>query len=172
MISNEEYDACVERYADMVFRIAINYCRSMEDAEDIVQDVFFKLLQTKTGFKDEEHRKRWLIRVTVNSCKNLLRSSYYKRMELMEQEEMLAVLNSFHQEMFGNDELKTKVFEAVTSLPEKLRIVVHLYYYEDYSVKEIAKILKKSDSVILTRLHRARTKLKEELKEVWHDENK
>lgn len=172
MISNEGYDACVERYADMILRIAINYCRNMEDAEDIVQDVFFKLLQAKTMFKDEEHRKRWLIRVTVNQCKNLLRSSYYQRMELMAQDEMIDALNSLHKEMFGDNELKIKVFEAVTTLPEKLRIVVHLYYYEDYSVKEIAKILKKSDSVILTRLHRARAKMKEELKEVWHNEIK
>lgn len=164
MISNEEFDACVEKYADMVLRIAVNYCRSMEDAEDIVQDVFFKLLQTRTRFKDEEHRKCWLIRVTANQCKNHLRSSYHQRVELVEQEKMIDDKDSFHQELFGEDVLKTRVFEAVTALPEKLRIVVHLYYYEDYSVKEIAKILKKSESVILTRLHRARAKMKEELK--------
>ena len=83
VVAEENYVSYVSRFADTVLRIAVNYCKELSDAEDMVQDVFLKLYETKTDFADDEHVKRWLIRVTVNTCKNHLASSWRRRMQLM-----------------------------------------------------------------------------------------
>ena len=153
-MSEEEYVKAVRTYADMVFRIAVNYCKRIQDAEDIVQDVFLKLYQHDKAFADEEHLKRWLIRVTVNKSKDLLASSWYKRVgSLAEMEPELT---------FATPE-KGELYEAVRSLPAKYRAVVHLYYYEDYSVREIAAILHRKETTIQTQLMRGREMLKQQL---------
>ena len=170
MASQEEYEWGVKTYANMVLRIAVNYCKQMEDAQDVVQEVFLKLLQYKKTFEDEEHRKYWLIRVTVNLCKKYLRSGYKQKVQCLDQVRMQEILELSGTEQEPVSETDELVFQAVTALPEKLRIVVYLFYYEEYSVKEIAEILKKSEAAILTRLHRARKKMKENLEGVWQDE--
>lgn len=170
LTSQEEYVWCVKNYTNMVLRIAVNYCKQMEDAQDLVQEVFLKLLQYKKRFKDEEHRKYWIIRVTVNLCKNYLHSGYKQKVQYMDHVSMQELLELSETEQDCVSETNERVFQAVTALPEKLRIVVYLFYYEEYSVKEIAEILKKSETAILTRLHRARKKMKENLEGVWQDE--
>ena len=80
MVAEENYVSYVSRFADTVLRIAVNYCKELSDAEDMVQDVFLKLYETKTDFADDEHVKRWLIRVTVNTCKNHLASTWQRRL--------------------------------------------------------------------------------------------
>lgn len=174
MISDREFDLCVQMYSDMIMRIAANYCKNTDDAEDIVQNTFLRLIQNKADFNDEEHRKRWLIRVAVNLCKNQFRSACRSRETLMANENIQNISDSLFCSYTGipseQSEAESGVFTAVTELPENMRIVVHLFYYEDYSVKDIADILGKSESVILTRLHRARNKLREKLKGAWHDE--
>ena len=92
MVAEENYVSYVSRFADTVLRIAVNYCKELSDAEDMVQDVFLKLYETKTDFADDEHVKRWLIRVTVNTCKNHLASAWRRRMQLMESQKMESVL--------------------------------------------------------------------------------
>lgn len=173
MVAEENYVSYVSRFADTVLRIAVNYCKELSDAEDMVQEVFLKLYETKTDFADEEHVKRWLIRVTVNTCKNHLASAWRRKMQLMEFQTMESVLEQaaggYPAEMAVLYE-DSALFEAVTSLPEKYRSVVHLYYYEDYSVKEIAQILQKKETAIRSRLMRARRMLKQQLKGAWHDE--
>ena len=84
VVSEEEYVRYAGLYMDMVLRIAINYCKEFSDAEDITQDVFLKLYETGTDFADDEHVKRWLIRVAVNDCKNYLASAWRRRMQPME----------------------------------------------------------------------------------------
>ena len=148
----EEYVKAVRTYADMVFRIAVNYCKRIQDAEDIVQDVFLKLYQHDKAFADEEHLKRWLIRVTVNKSKDLLASSWYKRVDsLAEMEPELT---------FATPE-KGELYEAVRNLPAKYRAVVHLYYYEDYSVREISNMLGRKESTIQSQLAAGRKKLRQ-----------
>lgn len=153
-MSEEKYVKAVRTYADMVFRIAVNYCKGVQDAEDIVQDVFLKLYQHGKDFSDEEHLKRWLIRVTVNKSKDLLASSWHKRVGSLAEAERKLVLTTPE---------KSELYEAVKELPAKYRIVVHLYYYEDYSVKEIAAILRRKETTIQTQLMRGRKMLKEQL---------
>ena len=88
MVSKEEYVRYAELYMDMVLRIAVNYCKEFSEAEDITQNVFLKLYETRTDFADDEHVKRWLIRVAVNDCKNCLASAWRRRMQPMESQKI------------------------------------------------------------------------------------
>ena len=145
-------------YKNDVYRLAFSYTKNISDSDDIVQNVFVKLYRKQDILeKKKEEIKKWLIRVTINECKTLLLSNWKKKItSLSEQEE------NIKSEMPSND-----VLRAVLDLPKKYRIVTYLYYYEDYKIKEIAQILKISETSIQTRLERARKQLKEILKEAW-----
>lgn len=157
------YLDAVDSYADTMYRIARSYCRCHADAEDIVQSAFEKLLLTKTEFQDEQHLKKWLIRVTVNEARNLCSSFWKRHMVSWENFETSQTYDFSYPE-------QSNLYDAVLKLPIKYRSVVHLYYYEDYSVKEIADILHLRETTVQTRMMRARKKLKEMLKEDWQDE--
>lgn len=157
------YEETVLRYKDMVYRIAFAGCPCRQDAEDVFQDVFFKLYGFDGDFSDEEHLKSWLIRVTLNCCKLLKRSAWFKkRTELTED-------IPAEGENAEDREAAKAVTEAVRSLPEKYRPIVMMYYYEEMSCKEIGTALKLNEATVRTRLKRAREKLKKEL-EVFQDE--
>lgn len=158
-----EYIRVVDTYANNIYRVALNYCRNRSDAEDVVQNVFLKLFETDTTFRDEEHIKRWLIRVTINKAKDLCSSVWKKRIVPIDAHD------SMSYQQFATAE-SSDLYDAVMRLSDKYRIIIHLYYYEDYAVKEIAEILGIKETTIQTRLMRARKKLKMELKEVWQDE--
>ena len=174
MLSEQLYTEYVRQYTDSMLRIAVNYCRQLSDAEYIVQDAFLKLYETDTPFKDSEHVKRWLIRVTINTCKNHLSSAWRRKIQPMGFQELeLAADHASGSDsswMSGFGEASA-LFEAVAALPEKYRSTVHLYYFESYSVRDIAQILQKKESAIQTRLMRARKMLKQQLKGAWHDES-
>jgi len=162
-VKRSVYIKAVDTYAGTLYRIACTYCRQHADAEDIVQTAFMKLYQTETEFQDEEHIKRWLIRVTVNEARNLCSSFWKKNVTSLESSGMIQPYD------FPRPEY-SDLYDAVLSLPGKYKIVVHLYYYEDYSVKEIAEILSLKETTVQTQLMRARKQLKIKLKEVWQDE--
>ena len=147
----------IRSYQDMVYRIAFICCKNASDAEDIMQDVFFRYLKNKTGFKSEEHLKAWLIRVTVNASKSLLRSAWFRKTTALPEKEIPHI----------EEQTKPDAYYAVMSLPEKYRSVVILYYYEEYTVGEIAKILHRTETAVQTQLQRARAMIKEKLKEEW-----
>lgn len=171
MLSGDTYAEYVRLYADSMLRIAASYCKDRSDAEDMVQESFLRLYETDTEFTDEEHVKRWLIRVTVNVCKNHLSSAWRRKMQPMGFEELTLTMNhTTDSAWFPDDSEASALFKAVVSLPEKYRSIVHLYYYESYSVKEIAQILQKKETTIQTRLMRARKMLKQSLKGAWQDE--
>lgn len=173
MLSEQLYTEYVRQYTDSMLRIAVNYCRQLSDAEDIVQEAFLKLYETDTPFTDTGHVRRWLIRVTINICKNHLSSAWRRRMQPMGFQELeLAADHAAATDtwMSGYGEASA-LFEAVAALPEKYRSTVHLYYFEAYSVKDIAQILQKKETAIQTRLMRARKMLKQQLKGAWHDES-
>lgn len=159
-MERSEFYRLAERYQDTVFRVALNYLRSVPDAEDMVQEVFLRLYTAKQPFQTDEHTKYWLIRVTGNLCKNLLRSPWRRRHISLED---LSASISF-QEPEQSD-----LFLTVMGLPEKYRTVLYLFYYEDCSVKDIARLLDLKESAVTTRLSRARRALKNELMEVVYD---
>ena len=158
------YEETVLRYKDMVYRIAFAQCPCRQDAEDVFQDVFLKLYNFNGDFSDEEHLKSWLIRVTLNCCKLLRRSAWFrKRMEFADN---IAETDTAYSEENAAAEA---VIAAVRALPEKYRPIVEMYYYEEMSCAEIAAALKMNEATVRTRLKRAREKLKKEL-EVFENE--
>lgn len=158
-MNSAEYRRISEKYIDTVYRAALSCCKNKADAEDAVQNAFMKLLKTDTEFTDDEHIKRWLIRVAVNECKNVWKSFRYRNIVSFEELEK-------EPEYF--DSSQSELFSEIMKLPKKYSTVIHLYYYEGYSVKEISEILNISQSNVQIRLMRARNKLKEMLKkEAW-----
>lgn len=142
-------------YKDDVYRLAVSYTHSVHDAEDVCQTVFLKLMEQKGLTPGKE--KAWLMQVTANQCRSLLRSVWRKRTEPIE-EQLNKELAFEHPEQQG-------VWECIQKLNPKYRIVVYLFYYEGYAVREIADILHISGTAVTTRLSRARRILEEELKE-------
>lgn len=138
----------VDVYFDMLVRIAYQYTRNLSDAEDIAQDTFLKLLEEKKVMNDV-YLKAWLIRVTINSCKDLKKSAWHRRTQPMD----LSVLQISAPE-------EQAVMEEIWDLPENYRNVIYLYYYEGYTVPEIASIIGKSVNTVSSWLTRGRKKLK------------
>ena len=140
------------RYKDDVYRLALSYTKSVQEAEDVCQTVFVKLMEQKHIQPEKE--RAWLMQVTANRCKNLLRSSWWKQTAALE--DALPLEASEHPEIRG----------IVMALPPKYRVVVYLHYYEELSTGEMARLLHISQSAVTTRLSRARKLLKEQLQEV------
>jgi len=148
-------------YQGSLFAAAFNVCKNARDAEDVVQDTFVQYYTTKKEFESEQHIRAWLMRVAVNKAKNVNRT-FWRRNKISIEDYMETLV-------FETPAAET-LFETVMQLPEKYRIVIHLYYYEEYAVREIAQILKLSESNVKIRLSRGRTMLKETLKEDWDDD--
>jgi RNA polymerase sigma-70 factor (ECF subfamily) len=149
----------IYRYQDTVYRIAFTYCRNTSDAEDIAQEAFLRYVKKMPRLQSEEHLKAWLIRVTLNIAKSLSTSSWSRKI----------VPLSEHDPVIADEhtETDTATYYAVMSLPEKYRSVIILYYYEDYSIGEIAQILNRTETALQTQLQRARAMLKNKLEEEW-----
>ena len=148
-------------YQNNLFIIAFNVCKNVEDAEDVVQDTFLQYHTSKRDFESEQHIRAWLIRVAINKAKNI-NMSFWRRSG-MPLEEYIETLT------FETPEAET-LFEEVMKLPEKYRIVIHLFYYEDYTIREIAQIMNVTESNVKVRLTRGRRLLRNVLKEEWDDE--
>ncbi len=153
----DELEAIYRRHYLTVYRLALAKCGGKtENAKDVFGEVFFQLLKYlnkgKT-FNDENHEKAWLIRVTVNCSKVILRTYNTCSSSEISEEQFYTMMNSDGEE----------VYDAVMSLPEKYRIVIHLFYYEGYSIKEISNILKIKENTVKSQLSRARKMLKSDL---------
>lgn len=148
----------VERYRDNLFAIAFNICKNAADSDDIVQETFLQYYLTKQKFESEQHIRAWLIRVAINKAKNVTRTFWRQHKVSLEEYMETLVFEAPEDEV---------LFETVMALPQKYRLVIHLYYYEEYSVHEIAAALKLTESNVKVRLSRARGMLKEQLKEGW-----
>lgn len=151
----------VALYQNNLFAVAFNVCKNAQDAEDIVQDTFIQYYTMKKEFENEQHIRAWLLRVAINKAKNA-NHTFWRRNKLS--------LEDYMETLTFETPQSENLFETVMRLPEKYRIVIHLYYYEDYSVREIANILRLSESNVKVRLSRGRSLLKEVLKEEWDDE--
>ena len=150
-----ELDALYEAYADMIYRLALVRTRNRADAEDVLQDVFFRCLRRQPHFRDREHQKAWLITAAINSSKSLLGRADRRHGVGPEALEFLST----------EDDTDNSVYNAVMQLPEKYRTAVHLFYYEGYSVEEIGKMTETNPSTVKSHLHRAREALRKVLKE-------
>lgn len=153
MRSEQEVNRAVEQYADTVRRICLVHLKNYADTEDIFQTVFVKYLLHTAPFASPEHERAWIIRVTINACKDLLRSVFRRRtLSLEEVAEQPAPADEYRA-----------VLQAVQALPAAYRDVVYLHYYEGYTVPEIAGILGKNVNTVYTRLTRARGMLRRTL---------
>lgn len=150
----QEYKRLTDLYIDTVYRVALNGCKNKYDADDIVQETFIKLLKCKKTFTNDEHARNWLIRVTINECNSLWNSSWHKKVIFTDEQN--------DEPVFTTSE-KSELYELVMKMTPKYRQVIYLYYFEEFSVKEVADILKISETAVQTRLQRARNKLKEKL---------
>lgn len=143
----EKYiEETVKKYSPSMLRASYAILKNKDDAEDAVQEAFMKLIYKEPTFNDENHEKAWLLRVTINISKNMLKSSYRK--------------NELYSEPQTAESSTDEVLPYVFKLNERYRTVIHLYYYEDYSIKEIASILKIPAATVGTRLSRGKMLLK------------
>lgn len=160
IVQSQTYQTQVEQtlneYGDSLLRLAYSYMKNLSDAEDILQDVMIIYYKEKKVFESNEHKKAWLIRVTINECKTKLRRQKIRKAEPLDDNIIVNV----------QDNLKF-VWSAVQSLPVKYREIIHLYYQEGFAVSEISSILHKNESTIRSLLKRGREKLKIILKEEY-----
>ena len=166
MLTKEEFTCLARKYMDTVFRVAMNYLKksperiveylkNKTDADDVTQNVLLKFYKSDVDFESEEHVKHWLIRVTLNECKNFLRFPWQKYASLEDYMETLQMPEPEHREMLN----------AVMALPTKYRMILYLYYYEGYATAEIAEFLQVPNGTVRTRIARGREQLKKILKE-------
>lgn len=147
-------EAIYDEYSDTVFHTAFVYVKNIMEAEDITSEVFIKYFRREKRFDDRNHEKAWLIRVTINQCKDLFKSFGFKnRISIEDYNPYCETLDESY------------VLDAVMKLPKKYREAIHLFYFEGYSTEEIGKITKTNSITIRTRLSRARKMLKKSLGE-------
>ena len=156
MMNESRFTALAERYMDMVYRIALNVLGNAADAEDVTQNVMMRLYRADPDFESEEHAKRWLIRVAINESKRLVGLPWKKREASFEEALNIAA---------EADGLQQDIVRKIAELPPKYRVPMYLYYFEGYSVKEIAELTGSKTSTLQTRLARGREKLREVLEE-------
>lgn len=152
MRTETEVNSAMERYSDMILRLCIVYLKNNADAEDVFQNVFLKYTLYDRPFESDEHEKAWLIRVTVNACKDWLKSFFRSRTISME--ELREYAPGASQEQYA-------VMEAVWSLPRLYRDVIYLHFYEGYTAPEIAGILKRNPNTVYTHLHKGKELLRD-----------
>ena len=155
MRSEKEAERAIEQYADMIQRLCMIHLKNKADTEDIFQTVFMKYVLSSHAFESQEHEKAWFIRVTINACRDLLKSFFHRRTISLEE------LSQQQPAQMSQDSFD--VLEAVWSLPPKYRDVVYLHYYEEYTAPEIGQILGKNVNTIYTLLHRSKQMLREKL---------
>lgn len=155
-VSRELAEKMYEKYSDMIYRIAYVRTLSSADSQDILQEVFCRYIRSNPDFADEGHCRAWFIRTAVN-CSSSLLSSAWRRRTVFGQEPA--------DETYERMERDTEVYHAVMQLPPGQRMVVHLYYYEDLSVEQTARIVGASVSAVKSRLMRARETLRRQLEE-------
>lgn len=149
MAPNQEYiENLIAEYGDMVYRLAISRVKNIEEAEDIFQEVFLKIYEKMPEFVSKENEKYWIIRVTINLSKNVLTTAWHRKVTPLENEIT-----------FKEQEVSDVYFE-VLRLPLKYRTIIQLFYYEDLTLEEIARVMKMNSNTVKTRLRRAREKLK------------
>lgn len=183
---NQELQLKIDQYADMLFKVSFLRLQNRQDAEDVVQEVFYQYIKKESPFRDEEHEKAWLLTVTLNYCRKVRRSAWSRRRSQDTLEELEEIYRDKAVNPMESDsgkitgrreenpeesavkaETDRQVFLAVNSLPMKYRDVIHLFYYEELSVRKIAEITGRKESTVTSQLTRGREMLRKSLKEEY-----
>ena len=149
--NNIDKRAMVEKFFDMIYKLALSQTKERDSADDVVQEVFLRFLKSDKEFESDEHIKAWLIRVTINCSHNVFSNSWTQK------------TTPLTEDIVFDTEEKGDVYYAVLELPQKYRAVIHLFYYEDMSIEEIAKALGSNASTVKSQLSRGRKMLREKL---------
>lgn len=160
-MTKKEFEEAVNRNNQRLFLLALSFTHNQFDAEDITQNVFFKLWKNTKQFEDIIHMDKWLTIVCINESKNIIKNLFRQHNEICDE---------LPDESIFDNTLQYDLFNAVMSLPKNERTVIHLFYYEDLKINDIAKMLKISESAVKTRLNRARNKIKLMLGDEWINE--
>lgn len=152
--SRTEIERIIEKYGNTIYRAAYMQVKSRSQADDIYQDVCMKLLRLKSSIENEEHLKAWLLKATNDCCKDYWKSAWYRK---------VTVDHQLVKEKEESCEIETRGYltECMQQLPGKYRMILHLYYYEEYSIREIADLLHMKENTVASRLSRGRAKLKQ-----------
>lgn len=153
---SDDVEAIINKYGNMLYRLCVLMLKNESDAEDVIQETIIKYYQKAPSFKDAEHEKAWLIRVATNKCLDLLR--FRKRHPQIDNEYLVKI---------SCDLSDNSIIDALTTLPEKYRLVLILYYIEDYKIEEIAKIIKRTSSAVKMRLQKGRKLLEKIYREEY-----
>ena len=154
-------DETFQKYGDRIFSAAFAVCRNRADADDVVQDTLIRYYSLSKDYESEVHLKAWLIRVAINRAKDITASFWRKNKVAWE---------DYMGELTFEEPEDSLLFEAVMRLPEKYRTVIHLFYYEDYAVEEIAGILRRPAGTVKSQLSRGKKLLNNMLQEGWDDD--
>lgn len=152
-----EFESVVNKYMNSVYRAAYSITGNIQDAEDITQETFITYLNKAPSFESEEHRKAWLLRVAMNKAKNIM-FSFWKTNRTSFEDIGEVIIED-------KEESDIELLEAISALPKKCRMIIHLHYYEGYAVNEIAEILNVSENTVKTQLFRGRKILKDKLEQ-------
>lgn len=159
-MNENKYISAVKRNSQRIYLIAFSYTQNKYDAEDIMQNTFLKLWKNDSAFENDEHTDRWLTRVCVNECKDFFKLSFRKSVPLDNAESILSY----------DEHINMDLFNAVSSLKKRERLAVHLFYYEELPITEIASLMKTTEGTVKSLLHRARKHLKAKLGDEWINE--
>lgn len=155
-LTEEMFNKKYDKYSALIYRLAFQYTLNKATAEDITQDVFIKLFVNNKRFANDEHEKAWIIRVTINHCKNILQSKNNSHLQLLDTEHI--------DEHFENRSIeKIDIQQSIKDLSQNERTIILLYYYEDLTRKQISKYLKMNENTVKSHLKRAKIKLKNNL---------
>lgn len=154
MKTERELEQAINQYGDMIRRICFLHVHQQCDVDDVFQNVFLKYMKKEVIFNDQEHEKAWFIRVTINCCKDYMKSWFKRKVDLT---------NDFSQFNIVETTEDGRLLKAVLGLPKKYRDIIYLHYYEGYSMRSIADIMNKSENTIYTWHHRAKDLLRKEL---------
>lgn len=150
-----DFEKSIERYSDMVYRIAVTITKNEEDAKDVFQETFLRLVRNHDKIVSEEHLKAWLIRVVSNCAKTTVSSPWNRNTQGFEKEKEAC------EEAYEPEE--SHLLTELQKMPQKYSVVLYLYYYEGYSINEIGKLLEKNENTVKTLMSRGRELLREKL---------
>jgi len=164
----------INLYSDMLYKIAFLQLRNNQDAEDVVQETFYQFIKANKEFESPEHEKAWLIKVTLNGCRKIWRSAWYRHTDAMPEKEIALNKTNSSESIMEKEavqkEQNREIMAAVMKLPRKYREVIHLFYFQQMSIKEICLVTDRKESTVTSQLTRGRELLRKNLREEYQYE--